>query len=267
MITLRRPDSCARCSASLPAGTEAYWDRPRRQVTCEPCHAVTNSIPPPGGEPELDPGEAGASLKREYERRKRNREERVRRRHPHLGGFLLWLNDEPQDTRAFRAGELGEKAIADSLERRLSDGSTIVLKNRAMPRGRGDIDFIVVAPSGVYVVDAKAVKGKVRIEKPLFRADKLLLNGRNRTNWIDGLDRQVAAVRQALPKEAPLQGAICFTEAELPLLSVLFGALEMRGHLVLYRRGLAKRLNADGPLTRPRIETLGRRLAAAFPRA
>jgi len=39
--------------------------------------------------PELDRGTPGASAAREHERRRRNREARVRRRHPLIGGLLL----------------------------------------------------------------------------------------------------------------------------------------------------------------------------------
>jgi hypothetical protein len=84
---------------------------------------------------------------------------------------------------------------------------------------------------------------------------------------IDGLDRQVAAVRAALADdghgEVPVQGVLCFTTADLPLL----GTLRMRGHLLLYRRALVKRLNASGPLDEPARASLARVLADAFPPA
>jgi hypothetical protein len=53
---------------------------------------------------------------------------------------------------------------------------------------------------------------------------------------------------------------LCFTTAELPLL----GTLKMRGHLLLYRKALAKRLNAQGALAPAVIEDLARDLAAAL---
>ena len=139
-----------------------------------------------------------------------------------------------------------------------------LLYNRRMPKGRGDIDLIAIAPSGVWVIDAKAIKGKVRVANPLFGRPKLLVNGGNRTKLIDGLERQIGAVRDALGddhRDVAVQGVLCFTKADLPLL----GTLKIRGHLLLYRKALAKRLNADGPLSRDAINSLTRRLAIALP--
>jgi len=136
-----------------------------------------------------------------------------------------------------------------------------------MPGGRGNIDHLAIAPTGVFVIDAKNIKGKVRVAKPLFGATKLRVAGRNRTKLIDGLDRQVSAVRDALAAnghaDVPVQGVLCFTIADLPLL----GTLKMRGHLLLYRKGLARRLNASGPLQSPAIEALAHSLTAALPPA
>jgi hypothetical protein len=217
--------------------------------------------------PALDRGRPGASIAREYERRRTDREARTREAHPHIGGLLLVLREPPQHETAFRRGDLGEKEVAASLEERTANGPTILLHNRRMPGGRGDIDHLAVAPTGVYVIDAKAIKGKVRIARPLLRADKLLVSGYNRTKLIDGLDRQVAAVRAAVNDsgnpDVPVQGVLCFTKADLPL----HGTQKMRGHLLLYRKALAKRLNVDGPLGSEAIDALARALAATLPPA
>lgn len=47
----------------------------------------------------------------------------------------------------------------------------------------------------------------------------------------------------------------------------MIGALQIRGHALLYRKALAKRLNADGPLDGAGIDAVARSLAAAFPAA
>jgi hypothetical protein len=41
----------------------------------------------------------------------------------------------------------------------------------------------------------------------------------------------------------------------------------MRSHLLSTRKGLAKRLNAGGPLSSPALDEMARTLAAAFPPA
>jgi len=47
----------------------------------------------------------------------------------------------------------------------------------------------------------------------------------------------------------------------------MIGALQIRGHALLYRKPLAKRLNDDGPLDGAGIDAVARSLAAAFPAA
>src|SRR5438477_561951 len=73
----------------------------------------------------------------------------------------------PSPEVAFRRGAAGERAVGERLDERLADGHSVVLHDRRMPGGRGNIDHLVVAPTGVYVVDAKDVQGKVRVAAPL----------------------------------------------------------------------------------------------------
>jgi hypothetical protein len=268
MLNLRWPGVCVVCDSTLPAGTQAWWEAATRTVTCTACReTMAEPSATQTTRPELDRGQPGASVAREYQRRKRNREARTRKAHPRIGGLLLALRGTPQHESAFHSGELGEQAVAASLEQRTSDGPAIILNDRRMPSGYGNIDHLAIAATGVFVIDAKNIKGKVRVAKPLFGAAKLRIAGRNRTKLIDGLDRQVSAVRDALEANGhagvPVQGVLCFTIADLPLL----GTLKMRGHLLLHRKALAKRLNASGTLQPPAIEALARTLAAALPSA
>jgi hypothetical protein len=73
----------------------------------------------------------------------------------------------------------------------------ITLHNRRMPVARGDIDHIAIAPTGVYVIDTKDWGGKVQIQTPWFDAP----NGRDCTKLLDGLDRQITAVRSTLDRD------------------------------------------------------------------
>jgi hypothetical protein len=275
-MSLRRDGLCCRCDTALPRGTSAYWDADGRTVTCLDClgapsvEAVALPRPPVrvlserSRGPELDRGRPGASAAREYRRRRANREARVRGRHPLLGGLQLAISGPPQHERAWDTGSKGEEAVGHSLERRTKQRA-IVLHDRRMPNGCGNIDHLAIAPRGVFVIDAKAVKGKVRTSSPLFGEPRLMIAGRNRTKLIDGLDRQVSAVRTALAQsgksELPVLGVLCFTKADLPLL----GAAEIRGHRLHHSRATARKLNRPGPLDRDAIETIARELEAAFP--
>lgn len=281
MLKLRGPDYCAGCASPLSAGTHAHWDAEARTVTCVAClvgsaeydvaglgcastaYQRSASVAPPMARAPIERGTAGASAAREYERRKRNREHRTRQAHPHIGGLLLALRGQPQHEVAFRRGALGEAAVAESLERRTADSATVLLHDRLMPGGHGNIDHLAVAPTGIFVIDAKDWQGQVRVATPLFGKSKLLIAGRDCTKLIDGLDRQVAAVAMARPERWPVQGVLCFTRADLPL----FGTTKMRSHLLLYRSALAKRLNARGAFSASEIEATALALATAFPPA
>jgi hypothetical protein len=215
----------------------------------------------------LDRGRPGASAAREYRRRRDNREARVRRRHPHIGGLLLALGASPQHERAFEQGRLGEETVARSLERRLAGGPAALLHDRRMPGGYGNIDHLAVAPRGVYVIDAKAIKGKVRVRPGRPGSSRLQINGRTRNKLVLGLARRVEAVRAELAAlghgDLPTTGVLCFTEADFPL----FRRMQIDGYLLRHRRALAKELNAAGPLTAQAIDSLARSLSARFPPA
>jgi hypothetical protein len=249
------------CGKDLQVGETGWWDPAAKTVTCSDCHELAAAGADVDGSATPDRGTAGASAGREHERRRTKRETRVRSAHPHIGGLLLWLTDEPRHQRAFKTGQLGEVAVGESLEKRTAEGAAVILHDRRMPLGRGNIDHIAVAPTGVYVIDAKAHSGTVRIEKPLFRAAKLQIAGRDHTKLMDGLDRQVATVRDALDHsgyaDVRVQGVLCFTNAELPVLRTL----TMRGHLMLCRKALARRLNAGGDLQPAEIDLIARTIA------
>ena len=119
----------------------------------------------------------------------------------------------------------------------------------------------------MFIIDTKDWAGSVRVAKSIFERPKLLINGRDRSRLIEGLERQVEAVRAALDEggrsDVPVQGALCFTRGNLPL----HRTQQMRGHLMLYPRALAKNLNARGQLTPAAIAEIAHQLSVAFPPA
>jgi hypothetical protein len=145
---------------------------------------------------DFDPGKAGGGARREHERRKARRETRTREDHPHIGGLLLKLQEAPQSEKAWETGAIGEEAVAAHLASRCPD--VIVLHDRRMPGSQANIDHIAIAPSGVLVIDAKRYKGKIGVRRPLFGDAKLVVRGRDKTKLVEGLRRQVDAVRAGL---------------------------------------------------------------------
>ncbi len=213
----------------------------------------------------LDSGTAGASARREHERRKANREQRTRDAHPHIGGLLLALNDAPTQEQAWARGARGEERVAKLLARHL-DPTAIVLHDRGIPGRRANIDHIVIAASGVWVIDAKCYKGKAVVSRPLFGQAKLTIAGRDRSKLIDELAKQVARVNSVLREHAcdlPVHGALCFVDTELPML----GTLTLNDFPMLHAKSLAKRINAAGPVAPDDVRAVGAELATRFPAA
>jgi hypothetical protein len=309
-MKLRYAGVCA-CGVELAAGTRAGWDKAARRVLCEACAAALTAGPaadsarltpmePPSpglggvsearsssggvdgplgpghalGEQPVDVGRPGSSLEQEYQRRRQARHDRVRGKYPRLGRLFLALSDEPASTKAFATGAQGERRIASRLEKDCGE-EVLFLHNRKLGNGRrdGDIDHVAIAPSGIYVIDAKRYQNAaVRVRRtggflsPV--KEQLMVAGRDRTKLLDGCAKQLAAVVGALAGHPHAEGVrvtalLCFDDADLPM----WGDLELRGVRLLGPRGTSKLLRRPGTLTEPERRSLHHHLAQALPPA
>jgi hypothetical protein len=219
----------------------------------------------------LDLGTPGASAWEEYARRKSRREARTRADHPWTGGLLLWFAAEPRSERAWKDGALGEEAVATHLAKICPE--VIVLHDRRMSRSRANVDHIAIAPSGVCVIDAKRYRGKIEVRKPLFGEAKLFIAGREKTKLVEGLRRQVEAVRDGLSlieQDVPVGGCFCFANPDRQAAGSgvpLFRTLSIDGFPLFYPRKLSKHLKRPGPLDGERREILAEALLELFPSA
>lgn len=264
MRKLRRAGTCVACGCALGRGSYAWWDAAARAVACAVCYVRS-----PEGEArlrELDRGVAGASVAGEHRRRKLEREGDVTQPRSVIGHARAARRAPMQET-AFRRGEQGELAVARHLERRTRGSSTVLLHDRGMPGGHGNIDHLAVTSTGVFVIDAKRYRGKVAVGRG-FQAERLFVNGKPRTDVVDGLDRQVEVVRAALRDlgrhDVAVQGVLCFVRRNF---APGEGKQTVRGHLLLRRRPLARRLRAHGPLPCEVIDAVALALAEILPRA
>src|SRR5689334_24236020 len=174
-MKLRYAGTCRVCEAELPAREEAIYERATKTVRC-----LSHDEPAPEAEPvaALDPGVPGASARREFERRAAKREAKIREAHPRLGGFIHAVTDDPQSTRAWNTGALGEERLGARLNELATD-TLRVLHDRRIPGTKANIDHLAVTPTGVYVIDAKKYSGRpnLRIEGGLLRprVEKLMV--------------------------------------------------------------------------------------------
>jgi hypothetical protein len=154
VIRLRYPATCVGCGSALERSAQAQRDPETKAITCLSCVAQGSVV-------EIDRGTAGASAAREWRRRHDRREQQVRERFGKLGGLVLAVTDDPQSTSAWAVGSNGESALGKQLDRLRDDGLGVI-HDRRIPGSRANIDHVVVAPSGVFVVDAKNYRGRVR---------------------------------------------------------------------------------------------------------
>ncbi len=212
-------------------------------------------------------GTAGASARREFERRRSAREARIRTAHPRLGGLILALSDDPQSRTAWDAGARGEESLGRGLDN-LADDTVRLLHDRRLPRSRANIDHLAVTRSGIYVIDAKKYRGRpnLKVDGGLLcsRVERLFVGSRDCTKLLEGVHKQVAVVRDLLEPDTPVHGVLCFVEADWPLLGGSFVTHDVH---VLSPKGLCLMLKNDGPLTLETItqvhSTLGRTLQPA----
>jgi hypothetical protein len=265
-MRLRYAGACRVCDVELPARTEAIYERSTRTVRCL-SHDSIADVTMPVDEP-IHPGTPGGSARREFERREQNRERRIREKHPRLGGLIHALTDDPQSTKAWDTGALGEERLGSRLNELASD-TLRVLHDRRIPGTRANIDHLAVTPTGVFVIDAKKYAGRphLKIEGGLLRprAEKLMVGSRNCTKLVDGVLKQISIVRELIGDQVAIQGVLCFVEADWPLFASPFTT---RGVEVMRPKKLYPLLLADGgPAAVGALEDVYRRLASALPPA
>ena len=189
------------------------------------------------------PGSPGASAQRVYETLSRQAE-------------------------SWAVGAAGERAVAHRLRR---CRRAVVLSDRAWPGRRANLDHVVVAPSGVFVIDTKAYGGRVElVDRGSFLRPALRLHvaGWDRSDLVRSVRCQAALVdeivQRACPGRAPVPvvPVLCFVGSDwalpashVPIGSVVIAEVGGLGR-VLRRRG------SLGPADRSR---LARHLDAALP--
>ena len=265
-LKLRRNGVCSTCGIPLQAGTVALWSAVQRNVTCV-AHSETNILLVENVESQtemvvptepgmlISQGVAGGSARAENERRIKRREERVTKRFPRAGKYILALTDEPQSTRAWEVGAEGEIAIGKLLDSLAIKYGFRVLHDRLIPKSRANIDHLAITKFGIFVIDAKNYQGVVRIKdnSGFFEksAPELWVGKRNCMKLVVGMKRQTSIVKGILQDNSirfPVVGVLAFYAADWETFKFLRTQLEVDGVLI-NNKGIEAIVSREGLLS------------------
>lgn len=177
---------------------------------------------------------------------------------------------ERRSNPSWRRGADGDPLLAAELEGCVGDDA-IVLHGRIAPTARGTIDHLVVAASGVWIVDAKSYWGVAeRRDVGNWRTvdHRLYVNGRDETAAVDNVTWQAAVVR------ATLDSIGC---AEVPVHPVLLFVgsggrwfvqpIEIRGVRAMWTKQLTELVSARGTIDAEARRSIAAQLDGALPTA
>lgn len=280
-IRLRWPGTCSGCKRALGKGAWAFHDAASRSVSCSGCVTREANAPlgiskaPPKAIPRSEPldyGTPGAGARRRYEHLREQREKRARERYGRLGVVAVRVSGDPQHIKAWKTGADGERRVAARLEKLLDGKGVFLLHDRRIPMSLANIDHLAVGPGGVTVIDAKNIRGRVRIQRTggLFtpRLEALRVAGRDRTKLVESVECQMAEVRATLSDlghpQVSVAGALCLVNVDgLPL----FGTLALREVKVLAPRSTARLAARAGSISSDELAAIRDGLARRLPAA
>ena len=215
---VKHAGDCFRCGRRLTVGNPAVYEPTIKRIRCVEC-------PAPSAPPRRPPvGVAGRSSQRELRSRRSQRERHIRQKYGKDEALAVSLWPEPQSIRAWKLGAEGEErlgALLDALP------ACQTLHDRRMPGRRGNIDHIVVAPTGVFVIDPKNWRGALtlRARGPMTRLEsRLFMDGRDRTDKLTRVSHHAALIKQALAlsgieREPAITPVVCFVNSAASLVS------------------------------------------------
>lgn len=185
-----------------------------------------------------------------------------------LGDVAVHVIDEPQSLAVRARDAEGERRLATHLDQELTNGAT-VLHDRRVPKARGTIDHLVVAPTGVWVIDAKNSAGRVeRRRTGSWRRpeSRLYVENRDQTELVGKMDVQSDAVRAALEPidfaTLPVRRCLCFTSADWSSFSRPFSIDDV---WIGWPQALTRAMRSNPILGPAEVVTVAQHLSAEFP--
>ncbi len=175
---------------------------------------------------------------------------------------------EHHSNAGWRRGADGDPRLAAELEGCVGDDA-IVLHGRTASTVRGDIDHLVIASSGVWIVDAKNYWGVVerRDVGNWRKADRrLFVNGRDETESVANMTWQAEAVRAVLDPigfgDVPVHPVLLFVGSGGRW---FLQPIEIGGVRAVWAKQLTELVSVPGPIDRAAVSAIAAQLDAMLP--
>lgn len=242
---LRYGGICEACGTTIEKREVGWHDAVARKVRCQSCG------PLPDRAPSSDRGESPLRV-------------------DPVGGTAALREARARRDSKWTKGAAGEYLMDLSLHNHVNEG-TVILTDRLLPETKSNIDHIVVAPSGVWIIDTKTWRGKIEYKSTsVFGTEKrLFVGGRDRTSAVEAIFKIVIPVAQVIgDKSVPIKPALVFIDGEwsdaaTPRI-VTSKPYQHLNVLISWPKAIWKKINEPGSLDAGAVKRIGEHLDANF---
>jgi Nuclease-related domain len=186
---------------------------------------------------------------------------------PRVGSHLVAARAVRHAARPREREAQGEVEITAMLDQ-LAEYNVVARHHVRLRRTRTKLDHLLIAPSGVYVVETKSWLERVELREggsALRPKERLIVGTRDRTRRADALVKKVVDVRRALGAHMmPVHAVLCVVNGDWPLFPK---PIDIHGVTVLWPKELERRVAQLGKLDHSTIDAAAAHLQRAlFPR-
>lgn len=267
LTNLRVDETCAACYGRTPMATTAWWDSSRSQVICtrcrpvdfEPIDATAGATIARATAPPLTVGVTAAGGSSQ------TAESLVRDRPAQRSGDI----SAPRHVTAWEGRAKEERNLGTYLDE-ISAGRAVVLHGRRLPDSKLSIDHLVIAPNGIWVIDATNYGNRIgyRTSDWVRPAADRHDGSRRENKLVAGMATRCETVRSLVDSvgtdAVPVRSAVCFTHSHWPGRDHVENVHEV---IVAPPIALGAVLTQDGWVEPDAINEIATRLTAGLPPA
>jgi hypothetical protein len=235
--------TCVACGGTIDKNAKGWHNRVIKKARCASCGP---GRPDPVPVPSLDPPPA--------------------LRPDPVGGTSTLKQFSGKNRSQGLKGATGEYLMDRYLHKHLTDGE-VILTDRRVPGGDANIDHVVVASSGVWIIDSKMWEGKIVYKAKSMTSAKMKLKvgGEDRTAKIQTIYNLVIPVAGVIDdRSVPIHPAMVFVEGDWGSRAALrFIGGKPYNHEGVWLTApivLKKLVRGPGPLTTDDIARIGSKL-------